>query len=68
MTLCTMRIELNTSTYALSKLVAERERGGGGLGERISFLPRCLEIAGVMKRNGTRNINSVNNNTIVHVV
>ena len=61
-----MRIELNTCIYALSNVGSrQRERG---LGERISSLPRRLEIPGVMERNGARNINNINNNTIVHIV
>ena len=66
MTLCTMRIELNTRSHALSNS-GSREREGW-LGERICSLQQCMEITGVMERNGAKNINCVNNNTIVHVV
>ena len=37
-------------------------------GKKISSLQRRMEIPRVMERNGSKNINSVNNNTIVHVV
>ena len=66
MTLCTMRIELNIRTHALTN-VDSRERKSW-LGEKMSSLQRRMEIPGEMEGNGAKNINCVNNNTIVHVV
>ena len=66
MTLCTVRTESNIRTYALSNVGSRKRKGW--LGERISSLQRSMEIPGVMGRNGAKNISSVNNNMIVHVV
>ena len=60
MTLCTVRTESNTRTYALSN-VGSGERKGW-LGERISSLQRRMEIPEVMEHNDAKNINYKNNN------
>ena len=55
-------------THELSNTSSREREEKGWLGERISSLQRRMKIQGIMERNGTKNISSVNNNMIVHVV
>ena len=55
-------------THELSNADSREREGKGWLGERISSLQRRMKIQGIMERNGAKNISSVNNNMIVHVV
>ena len=60
-----MRICVCVCVYLYIQRERERERERRDwLGERISCLQRRMEIPGVTERNGAKNINSINNNTI----